>query len=261
MMSSMRVVDDKGKPAWLGALPESLQAQHKELLEFLEKNGLGNQLDPIETLLRLSIELVVEKTDQALLPGVTSRMGGEPDLPPGQTWPTWESMPLSFIAQIVITDEIKGLLSFFGHLGVPRCGQGCTVLYFPSVDDFVRTAAPGPRLLLKHAGLISVRGRLVLPSGHAPFIERFNLNSDERDAYHNAVFLELVPPSPNHRLLGWPTAATYNDEKERLFLAQFDSDDDLELEMGDVETFRIYVDGDVVNAATLATAVSTMDEV
>jgi Domain of unknown function (DUF1963) len=268
----MREVDEKGRPVWLGALPESLRAQHKEIVEILEKNALGKYLDQIESLLRVSIELVVEKTDPARIQGVVSRMGGEPDLPSGQTWPEWNSMPLTFMAQIVITDEIKaldvdnllpqeGLLSFFAHLGTPKHGQGCAVLYFPSVVNLVRTAAPGPRLSLQHVGLIAPRGRLTLPSGNAPFIEEFALNSDENDAYHDSVFLELVPPAPNHRLLGWPTAATYHDEQGRLFVAQFDSDDSLELEMGDVETLRMYVDGDEVNVSTLKTAVSTMDEV
>jgi len=275
----MREVDEKGRPVWLGSLPESLQSQHEEIVEVLKKNGLDKHLDKIETLLRVSIELVVTRTDPANVQGIVSRMGGEPDLPPGQTWPTWNSIPLTFMGQVVITDEIKaldvdnllpkeGLLSFFAQLDSPEYGQHSVVLHTPTTAGLVRTNPPeaqmvlrGATLLLRQTGVISVRGRLALPSGNAPFVDQFNLTSDEKDAYHDSVFLALVPPSPRHRLLGWPTAATYLDERGQLFLAQFDSDDELELEMGDVETLRMYIDGDVVNASTLATAVSTMDEV
>lgn len=275
----MREVDEKGRPVWLGSLPEILHEQHQEIVEVLEKNGLGKHLNKIETLLRVSIELVVERTESANIQGIVSRMGGEPDLPPGQTWPTWNSIPLTFMGQVVITDEIKaldvdnllpkeGMLSFFAQLDSPEYGEQCVILHFPTISGLMRMSPPeakmvmrGATLVLRQTALISVRGRLTLPSGNAPFIDQFDLNRDEKDAYHDSVFLALVPPSPRHRLLGWPTAATYLDERDKLFIAQFDSDDELELEMGDVETLRMYIDGDVVNASTLATAVSTMDEV
>lgn len=275
----MREVDEKGKPVWLGSLPEPLRAQHEEIVEHLEKNNLGKYRDQIETLLRVSIELVLETSDSANVPGVVSRMGGEPDLPPGQTWPTWNDAPLAFLGQVVISDEIKaldvdnrlpkeGLLSFFAQIDAPEIGRHCAILHFPNASGLVRTPPPlektaerRPRLVLKHTALISARGRLCLPSGNAPFVDQLGLEGDEIDDYHDLVFLELVPPSPNHRLLGWPTAATYLDERDQLFVAQFDSDDALELEMGDVEALRMYINGDAVNASTLATAVSTLDEV
>lgn len=274
----MRELDDKGRPVWLGSLPESLKSQYEEIVALIEKNGLGKYLDKIETLLRVSIELVVKRTDAANINGIVSRMGGEPDLPPGQTWPTWNDTPLTFMAQIVINDEIKaldvdnllpkeGLLSFFAQLDSPEYGERSVVLHFPTTSGLVRTTPPeakmvlrGATLILRQAGLISVRGRLALPSGNAPFVDQFGLNSDEKDAYHDHVFLGHLPPSPNHGLLGWPTAATYLDERDKLFVAQFDSDDEVELEMGDVETLRVYIDGDSLNASTLASAVSTMDQ-
>jgi Domain of unknown function (DUF1963) len=279
MTTIMREVDEKGKPVWLGSLPDSLRAQHEEIVEKLEKNGLGNYLDQIETLLRVSIELVLQTTDSPDVQGVVSRMGGEPDLPSKQTWPTWNDTPLAFLGQVIINDEIKaldldnllpkeGLLSFFAQIDAPEIGRHCAILHSPMTSELVRTPPPveqtaerRPRLVLKHTALISVRGRLALPSGNAPFVDQFILDSDENDDYHDLVFLELVPPSPRHRLLGWPTAATYLDERGQLFVAQFDSDDALELEMGDVEALRMYIDGDAVNVSTLATAVSTMDEV
>lgn len=275
----MREVDEKGKPVWLGSLPESLRAQHEEIVDCLEKNKLGKYRDQIETLLRVSIELVLEASDSATVPGVVSRMGGEPDLPPGQTWPTWNDAPLAFLGQVVINDEIKaldvdnrlpndGLLSFFAQIDAPEIGRHCAILHFPTTSELVRTPPPDeqaverrPRLVLKHTALISVHGRLCLPSGNAPFVDQLGLEDDEIDDYHDLVFLELVPPSPNHRLLGWPTAATYLDERDQLFVAQFDSDDALDLEMGDVEAVRMYINGDAMNASTLATAVSTLDEV
>lgn len=274
----MKNVDETGKPVWLANLPESLRVQHGEIVELLNKNKLGKCRDQIETLLRVSIELVLHAADSADIQGVVSRMGGEPDLPPGQTWPTWNDAPLAFLGQVVINDEIKaldvdnllpqdGLLSFFAQIDAPEIGQHCAILHFPNASSLVRTPAPvektadrRPRLVLKHTALISARGRLCLPSGNAPFVDQINLTSDEKDAYHDSVFRELMPPSPRHRLLGWPTAATYLDEQDQLFVAQFDSDDALDLEMGDVETLRMYIHGEALNESTLATAASTLDQ-
>ncbi|WP_438002326.1 DUF1963 domain-containing protein [Sorangium sp. So ce185] len=267
----MNELDEKGRPAWLSALPEPLRAQHKEMVEAIQANGLGKHLSAIEALLRPGIDLLVTRANPADVKGVVSRIGGEPDLPPGQPWPMWKTAPLTFVGQVVITDEVKaldlegllpseGVLSFFAHLASPEYGEYCAVLYFPITKDLVRTAPPGPMFVLKRMGLIQPRGRLTIPPGRAPIISTLDLNIDESDAYHDAVWLALKPSAPYHSLLGWPSAATYHDEQGRCFVAQFDSDDTIDLEMGDVETLRIYIDGDVVNASTVQTAASTFSE-
>jgi hypothetical protein len=83
---------------------------------------------------------------------------------------------------------------------------------------------------------------------------------DESSAYHNDLFLGPIPEGRHHMLLGWRTAATHHGIQGKRFLAQFDSDHHIDFEMGDYNTLRFYIEGDAVDATTLASAVCTLSE-
>lgn len=86
----------------------------------------------IIALLRPAIRIRAAVTEDARIPLGASKFGGAPDMPPGSTWPAFETDPLVFIAQFDLA-ELKhfesslalpqeGLLSFFftpDYLGEP----------------------------------------------------------------------------------------------------------------------------------------------
>lgn len=261
------------KPSWFKALSKPLLAQHAKLLKTAKAKGLAHRFDEIEALMRPGMDLSLKKAKPADLKGIVSRIGGEPDLPSGTTWPAWNGAPLTFVAQIVITPDVKeldlegllpkeGVLSFFAQLDPGRAeyGEQCAVFYFPTTKGLVRAAPPSPDRVLKSAGLFTPKARLTVAPSEAPLVEALGLTRDEQGAYHDDLFLGPIPEGRHHMLLGWANATTHHDLKGRRFLAQFDSDHRLDFQMGDYDTLRFYIDGDVIDASTLKTATCTLSE-
>ena len=98
------------------------------------------------------------------------------------------------------------------------------------------------------------------PPSECPPVEKLALSGDERDVYHDDLFLGPIPEGRHHMLLGWPNAATHHEIKGKRFLAQFDSDHNIAFEIGVHDTLRFFVDGDVVDDAALKKAVCTLSQ-
>jgi hypothetical protein len=251
------------KPAWLAKLPAPLDKWHKEYARTAKKKGLDARWDEIEPLLRPGVDLVLKKAKPAdLKTGVISRIGGEPDLPARHEWPKG----LTFVAQIVISPEIKaldlegilpasGVLSFFATLD----GKKCRVFHFAKTG-LARTKPPEPSLVLAEAGVFTPKGRLTVAPTQIPAAVAMQLNDDEQDAYTDDLFMGPIPEGRHHMVLGWPTRATKLDVDGKRFFAQLDSDHRIKLEMGkQYDALRFYVDGDKkVDAKSLETAVCTL---
>lgn len=247
----------------LSALPE-----YPRWLALLEANGLASRRSELEELLRPGIAL-----DAAPGPidGVCSRLGGPPDLPPDHPWPTWRGAPMCFLLQLALDDALcalddegrlpaSGLLSVFAFLGVPNHAEACAVAWFPTTRGLVRRAAPGPRLTLPTALRLHPRRALTVRPGMNEALDRILPDDDEADAFHDEVWLGLRRGRPDHRLLGWPSAGSWMDDRGGSFFLQIDSDDRVGLEIGDVETLRIHLPGPRVDADALAGATCTCDE-
>ncbi len=261
------------RPSWFTVLPPLLLAQEAQLLKKAKTKGLAHRFDEIAALMRPGMDLSLKKAKPADLEGVVSRIGGEPDLPSVTAWPERNGVPLTFLAQIVITPDVKeldlegllpneGVLSFFAQLDpeAAEYGEQCAVLYFPATKELARTAPPSSERILKTVGLFTSKPRLMVAPSEVPLVEDLELNRDEYRTYHDDLFLGPIPEGRHHMLLGWADATTQHDLKGRRFLAQFDSDHRLAFEMGDYNTLRFYIDGDVVNTSTLETAWCTLSD-
>lgn len=66
----------------------------------LVKAGLAHLAEHIDLLVHNSIRLLAKSADEANMPVGASKLGGLPDLPPHISWPQWQGVPQSFIAQI-----------------------------------------------------------------------------------------------------------------------------------------------------------------
>ncbi|MGB4774617.1 MAG: DUF1963 domain-containing protein [Daejeonella sp.] len=264
------------KSAWFNRMPEQLLAEHAKFLKIAKEKGLEHRFAEIEELMRPGIDFSLEKTETK---GIVSRIGGVPDLAPGQAWPEQNCSPLTFVAQILISDEIKaldlenvlpqtGLLSFFAQLSfdIPDYtdyGVQCVVLYSETIKELVPVTPPSEECVLNEAAILTPKLRLTIPHSYTYVAEELNLNSEEDEVYNDDLFLGSLPSEEyDHTMLGWGTAATQHDMSRgnKRFLAQFASDHRINFEMGDYNTLRFYIEGDVINASTLKSAVCTLEQ-
>jgi hypothetical protein len=90
----------------------------------LTQAGLGRVANQLVTLSMPSIRMYCQRAAELTqLPPGSSRLGGEPDLPPSKVWPNWQGHPMEFIGQVNLADVAahdeegslppSGLLSFF----------------------------------------------------------------------------------------------------------------------------------------------------
>src|SRR6266852_5157072 len=66
--------------------------------------GLSQRVRDIDTLARSSIRLFTTPVEESSLQVGVSKLGGLPDLPAGTSWPEWNDLPQSFLAQIHLDD-------------------------------------------------------------------------------------------------------------------------------------------------------------
>lgn len=258
-------------PSWITA--GALVTQRRKLRRLAKSHGLEHRMAEIEALTRPVIDLRLRRARAAELKAVVSRVGGEPDLPAGRPWPEHGGAPLTFVAQIVLDEAIKaldlenllpaaGLLSFFAQLdpGAAEMGERGAVLYAPEVDGLVRRAPPSRACVNEKIGVLTPKLRLAVAPSETQVVIDLALNSDEQASYHDELFLGPVPEGRRHMLLGWPDATTHRDVPGTRFLAQFDSDHRIDLQMGDHNTLRYYIGGDTVTASSVKRAACTLME-
>jgi len=180
--------------------------------------GLGRYADALVSAARPGIRLDVDpRLDHDRVGG--SRLGGEPDLPAGAEWPRKGGAPLSFVAQLQLTElaaydvdgvlPADGLFSFFYDAttqtawGFDPADRGSwEVRHLPAGRELRRTRAPDD---------LEARGRL-RPVGLAPraelcpvpyesrVVERLAMSVEELDTYG-----ELLDTDERiHRALGHP---------------------------------------------------------
>lgn len=186
----------------------------------LASAGLGSHVETIAALAKPCIQLETSPGDDAADRVGASRLGGEPDLPPGEPWPEWQGMPMSFLVQIDLATVAglpgadvlpsDGLLSFFceGEIwrGGPWDGRSWRVLYTPAGASLERTPIPDamPEDSIFAACGLTPRPGVSLPYHHEPQIMALGLSWDESDAYLDVRDPGAGSIPTEHRLLGWP---------------------------------------------------------
>jgi hypothetical protein len=191
--------------------PESFRAD-------LASAGLGRHVETIAALAKPCIQLETVPGDEPAGRVGASRLGGEPDLPPGEPWPEWQGTPMSFLVQIDLAtvaglpgaDALPsgGLLSFFcdAHDAEEPDAGAWRVLYTPAEASLKRAPIPDAVPedgIFTECGL-TPRPGVSLPYHDEPQILALELSWDESDAYLD-VRDPGDPSGPTeHRLLGWP---------------------------------------------------------
>jgi|SRR5579859_4243044 len=198
----------------------------------LEQAGLSRVASQLKALALPSIRLVRRATQDELLPIGVSKLGGAPDLAPEVAWPTWNGMPLAFVAQInlaevpILQEGISllpstGLLSFFSDAEQtalagydPAMRGGWRVLYDDGeVSRLQRHPVPATlledelpeRYFTPCALTFSVS--IMYPYVRSLPVEALHLSEQEFHAYWDVLStLRQEDHEPRHHLLGYPDA-------------------------------------------------------
>lgn len=252
-MATKKLVKPAVRPAWLDH--PALAGARKKLAAAVKSAGLGERLDVIEAATKPTIALSLKKAAKAP-PGV-SRLGGAPEVAAPKK--------LHFVAQIALAEvhpldlegvlPDRGLVSFFAQLDAERddyaeVGQ---VIHSPAGGAPVAAAKPGRGGM----GLLTPKLILTLPYYEDPAFDRLKLSDEERESYHDEVYLAVMPEEPAHLLLGYGSSGTGHSLEGRPFLAQFASDERIDFEEGDSQTLRYYFKG---KSPSLGSVVCTLED-
>ena len=236
-------VAEQGKP---GAR-KPLSINRKSSLETLiKKAGLGSAEHQLSRFYSPAVKIKskASKPSGWYQPGKrgapalgSSRLGGWPDLPVGHKWPQWQDRPMSFLAQINLSEvhavnpgvrlPATGLLLFFMGcesatfeddtfgietyivdvlLGSKRNHRGgWQVIYAAEDDELERMVFEGtikPQLFQP----CQVRFQVVsksLPDEDSVAYERLRLSDEQRDDYNEVLDLVTVE-NPDNQLMGFP---------------------------------------------------------
>jgi uncharacterized protein YwqG len=139
-------------------MPEKYQEKFESLIA---KNDLHSLKEAMLLQAKQAVALIAGDKSKVALPLGQSKLGGRPDTPPDFNWPTKDDKPLSFIAQINLSElpaiessqlPTHGLLSFFYNNEVwgfdPKDKGGFQVFYFAEVNH-LRQLLPPPAVVEK----------------------------------------------------------------------------------------------------------------
>jgi uncharacterized protein YwqG len=115
------MLSKKKRLHWM--LFEEVHMDKAAVQKSLTRAGLARLAEHSDLLVRNSIRLLTKPIDEANMPIGASRLGGLPDLPAHISWPAWQGVPQSFVAQLRLEElqaydiqkllPPKGMLWFF----------------------------------------------------------------------------------------------------------------------------------------------------
>jgi uncharacterized protein YwqG len=203
-----------------------LDTEQKKISDGLGKAGLTRIIPDVLRLMTPSIRLVDQAGQNTPARVGTSRLGGQPDLPPNTPWPTWKGVPMAFVGQIRLeevaaldTDHClppKGLLAFFYDSKQETYGAdpddrgGWQVLYQsgdPNSWQPLSFPAGLPTGSQFKAVPVSFQSELTLPSDPHQVDPGLQWSDDEIQHYEDWLVNRFTPVervTPHHRLFGYP---------------------------------------------------------
>jgi uncharacterized protein YwqG len=165
------------------------------------------------------------------VPVGASKMGGRPDLPPGEPWPTRDGRPLSFVVQVdLATVDTAGVLPPDGLLS----------FFYDAVDQ------PGGYEEGDESGTV-VRWTLGgTPLERRDFPDDLNPFDGRFDAMRVAVAEVGEGVAATHRLLGTPDAIEEDLDDAGTLLFQIGTDDAGEMTWGDGGALYVFLPPDAL---------------
>jgi uncharacterized protein YwqG len=173
-------------------LPQIAEARDHDVLRTrIDSFGLDQYAEIISEMSRPSVRFRLEPCESESLPERSTFFGGSPDVPIDFQWPSFRSRPLTFIAQIDLSEMFAyvklplpsaGLLSFFYEAADQPWGEigeagSCAVFWIPPDVVTRREVSPrrespenGQRLDVAYIRLCRAipRAAMTLPSDESP---------------------------------------------------------------------------------------------
>jgi uncharacterized protein YwqG len=191
----------------------------------LTKAGLPQLAEQVDRLVRNSIRLLTKPIEDADMPVGASKLGGLPDLPPHISWPQWQGVPQSFIAQMRLeelqaydTQKLlppKGQLWFFytsqqDIYGDDPTNKGAWQVFFAEsgLEHLQRQTAPTqlPQAARFKPCSLSYASELTLavqPELEIPGLQWDNNLQKKYDTVFAAFHKDDDSAIPHHRMLGF----------------------------------------------------------
>lgn len=222
-----------------------------ELRALFTKAGLAKHFDAIA---QRAVFLIPTRVDEkSLKPGVT-KLGGHPDLEASAKWPRVKGEPLTFLAQLNLSDFAKalpkgslpgaGLLSFFmGNVGgSERAGycENAVVLFTKPGAKLVRHEVPDDFFdRIYQACSVKLHETVSLPSYNNVHVTSV-LKGDALEKYSDDIWDQTQPLVQvfGYREHGYDAEAKRSEQ----MLLQLPGDNQSDMEFGDVEAVSFYVD-------------------
>lgn len=195
----------------------------EELKTKLEEVGLSRVSEQLISLAKMSIRFTTEKSSDDVIPVGASKIGGFPDLPINHLYPKWKNVPLSFLAQINLSDisifstasvlPSSGVLSFFYSATQetwgfdPKDKGSWQIYYFADMTNLQRTEIPNdiPEEGYYSSCSLFFFEELTLLPWESIVFENLYLTKEERDIYID--LLDQIYSNGNdliNRILGYP---------------------------------------------------------
>ena len=226
-------------------------AHWSELLELLATAGLSDRHSQLAELVRSGITLRSRELRKEDLERGVSRLGGEPDLARGCSWPTAEGEPLRFIVQVNLADvaafDVDKLLPETGLLLMfaDSWGREVRVVHAHELAELERRAVPheDPHPIRPCGFDLAAELQLPPPSSELFGESAFARDEAASELYWDEIWLpwieRLRPGAAGtcgvHQLLGYCTAENHEEQAaSELVLFGIDSDDRANLQWGDV---------------------------
>ncbi len=162
-----------------------------------------------------------------------SQLGGLPSVPAGFDWPLWKSKPLSFVAQIDLSEAHderlpnSGFLYFFidqdqETWGMDHEDKGSWRVYYVDAarSDLIEAEAPKglPKTAIFKRKLVELKSIFVYPCFDDPGVESLDLDDETGDAY-SVLNFAAFGGKPSHQLLGVPDPVQNGDMEVECELA------------------------------------------
>ncbi len=193
----------------------------------------------------VAFEILTGRTYDDDLPLGASRMGGRPDLPPGEPWPSRDGWPLSFIVQVdLATVDTGGILPADGLLS----------LFYDAVD------MPWGREEGDEDGTVV----LWTPPGTPLERRDFPDDLDEEDGRIDPLRVALAAIDGDehaamHRLLGTPDWIQTDLTGHGTLLFQIGSDYDFDMSWGDGGALYVFLPPDALARRDWSAARTVID--
>jgi hypothetical protein len=212
------------------AFAEQRRTLHQLLLGHLP----APRANHIATLVRDAIAIVPRAARRADAAIGASRLGGQPDLPPGTTWPTAPGGAVDFVAQLRLEQlaELdihhrlppRGLLSFFHAYRTDGVYElEARVFYYPDVAGFVPLRPPGRRGKPAPIG-IDFAPRALLPPHSSQLVPRPGAADAYAEVYDEVYRTHGDAPERFHGLFGFDRPFEDEQRADEDLLLRIDED-------------------------------------